>query len=348
MAMVQLKGGTIFPIQPVKTTTSLQMSSFNVNTSDFAASAFIAQKSGVLETVEFQGSGTAATFRVSVQARNSSDGNPSGTNLVYRDIAVGANGWYIPGKMTSNGTDGGTPLTLVKGDIYFIKMIATAGVGFASNVAVAQPANLYNVNDQGSGVLRGGAPLSLGIRFSDGSFYATSPFSIQSKTILGSAINTGTTPDEVGTLFSFPTNVLIGGISVLCDLDGDAELRIYDIEDSTLTPLRTVAVDKDLRTDSNQGEIFAMFPDLLISANHLYVATIRPTSATSLTPIGYTVNASAQLALMGGAHPWSWVQRTDNGSFSETPTQRPLISLYVTGADQEIGGSPTTGFEGEA
>lgn len=351
MAMVQLKGGQLFPVQLSPSNVPFAQSSLSVNASDFASAIFIAQKSGTLETIEFMGSGTSTTFRISVQAISATSGDPSGTDLVRRDVVYNSASaaWQIPGKMTSDGTNGGTPLTLVKGDKYFVKLRTTAGNGTAVSLRTNQPHDLYSVTDQGAGNQRSKTDaLTMAIRYSDGTFYAQSPFSVPAKTISSAAINSTTTPDEVGMFFSLPTNVLIGGISWRGDLDGDAEFRIYDSEDIAAGPLRTVAVDKDIRFDTGEGEHFVMFSDLFIAANHRYIATVRPTTSTSITPASYTVNSAAMLALMGGSDPWSWVERTDLGNFAETTTKRPLFSVFITGLDQEIGGSPTTGFEGEA
>jgi hypothetical protein len=355
--IVNLVGGAFFPspIHPSNTTASMNSTPELFNGERWAVK-FAAPVSGTLDGLEFriknQG-GILTTITASIQAIDASTGNPSGTKIVKRDVSAAVtpiDQWLSSGKITSDGTDGGSTLSLVKGTEYFAVFdISTIAGDITPGRQGSNPyVNLFAADFQSSAWSKIATVFSfIAIRMADGTYPSMAPgiWPVLNHTL--DTINTTTTPDEIAASFSFPADTLVGGAQFRLDLAGDAQIVLYDSETGAVLATSNT-LDKDAKQTSI-GEYFVRFPaDVLCSANKTYLMAVKPTTSTSMKVFGYTVNNTAMLDLTDGGTNWRWASRVDGGSWTYDNTKRPWMSALVTGIDQEVGGQPQAGFAGNA
>lgn len=319
-----------------------------------AAHIISCPKSGTLDKVEFRAAAVSQSpgsngIKISFQTVDPADGDPDETVDQFRTITSGisSGAWVIPGLMTSDGTDSGTKRTVTKGELIAIVwefQSFQAGADFTLGALDTIPGSTPYFDHKLGGVWGKEAfSASIALKYDDGTYPYVQGFCYPCATLTTDAINTGTTPDEIGMTFSFSSDVLIGGASVRVDLDGNADVVIYD---SQYNVMATVSLDKDIRVDTTMRYYSVQFPDFRALANEIYTLAVKPTSATSVTIPSYTVNAAGMLDQIEGGGSWFMRTRTDAGAWTDLTTQRPWFCVQVTGIDQEVGGQPSTGFVG--
>lgn len=305
---------------------------------------FEVPKTGTLDKAEFRlGAVTfngASVFRVSFQNVDLTTGFPDATQDQYRDMtALSANAWNAPGLMTSDGTDGGAKRSVTKGDllaVVFEYQTFTAADSVVlsyldtSSVFGNFP---YGALFTGTWAANTGTPL-LALKYNDGSYHV--PIGSIPVASLNSVttFNTGSTPDERGLLFQFPFPVEVEGAWVRTDLDGDAELILYDNAD---VAQRTVTLDKDVDATAAGAYRRHIFSSALsLSANTNYRLVMKPTSATNLSVYDWLSGVS--LANYIGGSTWKYTERTDAGVWTDTADKRPWMGLILSGFDDAAGG----------
>jgi hypothetical protein len=326
--------------------------------------AFIvpATKSGTLDKFEFRlttvTQAPANGLKCSFQAVDATTGVPSGTPLAYRVVTSGltANTWIVPGLLTDDGTDGGVKHTVTRGDLVACVIefqSFTAGDNLTVTTSddggtTAQPfaGRAYHAHFTASWAkATAGAPV-VALKYNDAT-YGPIPQGLPISSVLASAIGTGSTPDELGTVFQLVAPMRVGGAWVRVDLDGDADVVLYDSDGTTV--LESASIDKDIRPSTAAFGYFVPFDtdvDLLDATTYRMV--VKPTTATTLTVYGVTVNSAAIVGAIGGAGTaFHRTARTDAGSWIETTTIRPFVGLWVTGIeDGGSGGEPSFVFVG--
>lgn len=358
MALQDLLGGMMYPV-PSRTNVALY--SYGAISMD-ASGEKIAyripiQKSGTIDKIGFKFSATQTPtavngIKVSLQASDLATGTPTGTILAYRNVTSGLalDGWLETGKITSDGTDGGSQVDVTRGQILFVVF---EFISFQSGdrvdlqtLAGSPYQNLYYGLFQSSTwskLVSSGAPI-VSVKYTDGTYPLLVGGLYPVKALTTHTFNNTSSPDEIGSAFSFPTRILIGGVIVRVDLDGDAEVRLYN---ESLQLVASKTLDKDEKQSINGGEFFVMFDsDVQYPGNEQWIMSIAPTSATNISIASYDVDQAEMLDLTDGGSAWRFVSRADSGDWTFNNLRRAWFSLWVTGTDHEVGGQPSAGFEG--
>jgi hypothetical protein len=182
------------------------------------------------------------------------------------------------------------------------------------------------------------------IEYDDGSYYycpATFPVMVTGTV----ALNTGTTPDEAGLLFTRPYPGKIAGAWVGLDADGDFDLVWYDGTAGT----RVASVDKDVRVTTTGAVGYVPFEtEVEFAKDTTYVLAVKPTTVTSVTLSFIDVATAAewdQLTVGQGAFTYVTAKDpTTKADFTETTTRRPMIGVLLSALDDGAGGSGTSVF----
>lgn len=329
-----------------------------------AAYTFICPVSGTLDTLEFycdfNSSDPATTLKVSFQNLDSDD-LPDGNVDQYRIITVGdfATVWIAPGLMTDDGTDTGVKRTVTRGQkLACVVEFESSNTGDLIGLGMIHMQEDTVRRSVGGCLYNSGAWSRLSgagvgaLKYQENPFtgqeYYPMPEFIPANGLNITAINTGTTPDEMGLEFAFPANVRIGGasMSLTTSTDGAAfDCVLYDHANAVLD-----TVPMKLHTELFPGNGYTYWTvkfsrDWLIEANQPYKVTVKPSSATSLILLELSFADSLILSNVYGyrdngnnEHAWISVSRTNNGTFSQTASL-PLISLNITGVDMDAGGA---------
>jgi len=355
MAFQTITGGLWLPLPTVHTVgaPSYIPGSLLIDASaEKAAFIFRAPKTGTLDKAEIRTGavtlGGSSVLRLSFQDVDLTTGFSDGTQDQYRDIAaasVSANSWLAPGLMTSDGTDGGTKRSVTVGDQLSVVLeystftasdsviwaiLGAAGVG--QTISAFPTAALYTAS---WAFYSGGFPV-MALKYSDGTYAGVGDFVCVASAVNSVTYNSGSTPDERALYFQLPAPVKVGGAWVRCDLDGDADVVLYDSDGSSV--LSSASCDKDVRSQTSGGNLFVRFAEATLAASTTYRLSIKPTSATSLTLYDFDVSAAAILGAVAGGSNWHFSSRTDAGAWSQVTTKRIWAGLLVTAIDDGVGG----------
>ncbi len=318
--------------------------------------AFIisAPRSGTIDTLEFRCAAVTQDpgsngIKLSFQGIDATTGNPNESITHFRVITTGfsSGAWVIPGLITSDGTDTGTKKTVVRGELFaFVYEFESwqGGSDFTLGALDTDTGHVpYFCHKTGGSWVKEVFSPTLGLKYEDGGYPYVSGFGFPCASLATATINNGTTPDEIGMTFAFPSDVLIGQVALRVDLDGDADVILYDSEG---VAQRTVSLDKDVRSSTGMSYLVPQFADFRCLANQEYTVAIKPTTSTSIIVAYYTVNSASMLTEMEGGASWHWRERTDGGEWTDTLDRKPWFHVLITGLDHEVGGQPSTGFEG--
>lgn len=362
MAMERVPGGMFYPQVPPFPAglPAFVSTALTCNASGHSVACILkAPKSGVLDGFEILlGSSPVAAngLRFSFQTVGTSSGDPDGTVDQYR-IITPASGWNASGLMTSDGTDSGAKRTVARDEVIACVVdfpSFSSGDSFSARQLNANSAQQvpYTYHFTSTGV-RTGEPLCLALKYEDGTY----PFlqgNIYPVSTL-SSISLNPSPAEIAMAFQFPSEVLLGGASFRMTLpsSGDPRMVLYgpDNEELSSSLIRRGIT----RSVSSSLHVFSFFSrDIKIRANETYRLAIRGGIGTAAAVQGYNVASSDLLHVLEGGPAWVWASRSDytgsgaSGTWTEIATRRPWAHLLVTGIDHEIGGSPSTGYEGES
>src|SRR5262249_54512972 len=136
-----------------------------------------------------------------------------------------------------------------------------------------------------------------------------------------SAINTGTTPDEMALQFSVPFACKLDGAWVAVAIG--AAGRNFDVVlyDGT-NPIATVSVDAEYLSATGSRLVEVSFSEVTLTPDTTYYLDIKPTTANSVTGYSFTVANANHFQAHAGGTSWQYATRTDAGAWSATPTQR--------------------------
>ena len=311
-----------------------------------AAAIVRAPKAGVISKVWWRTMNvtTGDTVDVRLETVDAATGAPTGTLL-----GANSNASQVVGSGDDNTvftTTLTTGPTVAKGDLFAIVIVQGAVPG------VMEVATLQGSASGGNGGRWGQFPYSalyttswakssnvvcMTFEYDDGS-YAQLPGVFPASTLLSESFNTGSTPDEIGNIFQVPFPCTVGGAWVLSSLAGDATLKLYDSDGSTV--LASVALDKDVRGGQNRPYEVPFTSSITLTKDTNYRLTLLPTSATNVAMEGLTVNAAAVMnAFCGGANMHR-TERTDAGAWTQTTTSRMWMGVFIDGLDDgvQVGG----------
>jgi len=187
-------------------------------------------------------------------------------------------------------------------------------------------------------------PPAVYFEYSDGSVVGTG-MSTPVVTVSGNnTINSSSTPDEVGNLFSIPFPAKVVGVRVTVDPDDEAfDVVLYDSDGTTI--LSSLSADGDVvqgLTTTNAVVAYLYFTaSSNISANTNYRIVYKPTTTTNHTWFNFTSTAAALDAYPMGNECYQ-TSRTDGGAWSDDTTKRVMIYPLFSGFDDGVGGGLKT------
>jgi hypothetical protein len=201
----------------------------------------------------------------------------------------------------------------------------SSDLGIASGTFLGFPYKLSGTSGTMSAAAPNG-PIVLALEYSDGSF-AYMPGTNPVKTVTNTTFNSGSSPDEIGLYFKFPTKVRVGGFYCIIDLDADCDVVLYDSNGTSV--LETVTLDKDLRGSTSATLRFQRFASgYELVANTFYRLAYKPGASNVTVPdLGY--DSAAMLNQLSPGSDWVYTSRTDGGAWSQINTRRPVMGLMV-------------------
>lgn len=355
MALVAIVGGLWIPYAPAFAATAPAFTSKLMDASAEGVAAIIeVPKTGTLDKFEWL-AGTV-TLNANSQIRSSfqdvslTTGAPDGTVDQFRNTAgsgISTNTWTVPGLITSDGTDTGAKRSVTRGG--FLACVIDYSTFTAGDVLNVQTLSTDDIAALASGGIpytmqfTGAGPWAdqtqqpiVGLKYNDGTYAYVGGVTYPIQALNTVLFNSASTPDERGSIIRFPAPVRVGAAWVRIDLDGDADLVLYDSDG--ITALETVSMDKDVR----QGLVgrtrqIRFATDRALLANTNYRLVVKPTSVTDLTIYDFDVNAAALLDGVEGGQTWQYTQRTDAGAWTQTVTKRPWMGVLVTHIDDGAG-----------
>lgn len=173
------------------------------------------------------------------------------------------------------------------------------------------------------------------LKYNDGS-YGYMPRVHPYSAINTHTVNTGTTPDEIALVFTPPGPCELSDGYIWADLDGDADIVLYDSGDNVLT---SVSLDKEVRNATGVGVPLTFgFPDLEpLTAGATYRMALKPTSATSVLTYSFDVAAAAILDQLAGGQAFHYRAATDGVWDAAVLTRRPFFGLTLASIDNGAG-----------
>jgi hypothetical protein len=175
------------------------------------------------------------------------------------------------------------------------------------------------------------------VEYSDGSYaYGPTVYPYAAITT-GGGYASNSTPDEQGLYFSFPYPVTVAGAWMVADLDGAADLILYDADGSST--LRSLSFDSDVRQTTTNLVLKRKFTSpVTLTANTSYRLVLKPTTTTLIVLPNFDVNSAAVMGAFEGGQDFHFTSRTDEGSWSQTTTRRPMMGLMIEAFDDGTGG----------
>jgi hypothetical protein len=159
-----------------------------------------------------------------------------------------------------------------------------------------------------------------------------------SASITSTAINSGTTPDEVAFAFTIPATLLstyqVAGVWFPCTTPNTGTTVKLILYDGT-TVLQDVTYDSDYSASpgGTHNNIRGFFDEATLStlnAGSTYRIGIQPQTATGISPFRVNVSAQADFEAWPGGQNF-WVStRTDAGAWTDILTQRLIGGIIIS------------------
>jgi hypothetical protein len=308
-------------------------------------------KTGTLHSFEFRtgavGNNPDNGIRLSFQDVSLTTGDPDGTQDQYCDItaSLSASTWQVPpNALTDDGTSGGNKRSVTAGDLVacvveYVSFTASDSFNISMVSPIAVQQEHYGDHYTASWAKQTGAAPSLALKYDDGTYGEFDVVAWPISAVSSLSYGNGSTPDEYALRFQVPIACRAGGCWVVSDLDGAADVVLYDASN---TVLASVSLDPDVRAAGSTQHFTETFSTSVeLSANTTYRLALKPTSATTLTLPAFDVNTAALMACVSGGAEWYRSSRTDAGAWTDTTTSRPLMGLIFDGFES---GGATGGF----
>lgn len=311
---------------------------------------FIVPKSGTLETFEFHTHSvtTGNDLKISFQDVVPTTGAPDEIVDQFRVVTgYAANSWIVPGKITSDGTDAGTPRTVTAGDLL---AVVIEWNGAAGSIQLKAWAGLPSI-DHPYGVTKTTSWskhlnfLVGALKYTDGSYVPLSfaGFPI----VLGSAIifptfvfNSGSSPDEHGLRFSFPFRCKLNGFTWWCGPNSGAADVTFKLYDNADTVLWSRNFDADQFRANVEGFITVFFSPIDIIPNAIYRLTVVANNTLANFTVRYLeVPTNAHLGAFPGGTTTYGTTRTDAGAWTDITTRRYFLGFIISDIDNGVGTS---------
>lgn len=321
---------------------ALVASTINAATDKYAL-IFRVPHSGDIETIEFRlgtvGNNPDNGLRISLQDLNSA-GDPDGVQDQFRTIPgpFTSVSWITPGLITSDGTDGGTKRTVTAGQmlavvIEFESFVASDSVTISGLDNPTDPGGIsgyeYYTDHFDAGAWS--VALNIGVialKYVTDGYKNIAHDWAPILAVTATAYNTGSSSDEYALRFQVPMDMTIDGGWVRADIDGDADLVLYDSDGTTV--LASGSFDASARPQTGAHNHHVNFSPVNLLANTTYRLALKPTTGTSVTLYGFTANSNALMAAApGGGTSWYRSNRADAGSWTDETAERPWMGIHI-------------------
>lgn len=364
MAQERIRGGMWIPKPPPFGTATPAFSSILMDASaEKVAFIFQVPRTGALDKFEFRIGASAQLptngLKVSFQTVNTLTGDPSGVVAQYRVVTgLSANSWVVPGLLTDDGTDTGVKRSTARGGwlacVIEFQSFSASDVVNVSTLNLSSTALLAGptyANHYTSAWAKQTSGMVMALKYDDGTYeYIHGEiFPIKDLHAAGGEGN------DTGLAFSLPTDMLLGGVyarivynaalndilSVIVTRESDGEVMDTLSVDSSAIQASTAAQTYFFRFHHDPA--LTDQAETLLRANEVYILSIVPDVADTIGFYEFEVESAEMMdALEGGASFHKW----DIASQSHSLTRRPWMGLLLTGADHEIGGNPSVGWQG--
>lgn len=207
---------------------------------------------------------------------------------------------------------------------------------FGGTPANGDPLTLYGTHNGTSwGNSTAANPLAFGVVMDVDWWNPSNVLPPSSTPTTNSSFHSGSTPDEYGNRMNLPACTAYG-IEVYSDLDGAADICLYDDSGTVLASASSVAADRKVTSNSHYKFYFSS-PVALSAGWHRI--TLKPTTTTNVTRY-----ISPHVSMSGGRSMGSdcyLTSRTDSGAFTDTTDSLMAIWLIARTTDSGGGGGPS-------
>lgn len=228
-----------------------------------------------------------------------------------------------------------TPATAVRGDQVSLRIWPTGTPPDVSNRANFSTTGTGNIvhpsvpNYTTSWTGNNGYPLGWAVRYNDGTVYGFATNIVNT----APEIESDTTPDEIGALFTSPFNMVCVGARIMLlatDPSAPYTVKLYDSLNNVLGTI--VVTDEDMYWGA--GTLDFTWPvQISLIAGQQYRLTITSDSTTLGVTIGNLTFESLasknnNITLPEVSH-WVRTSRTNGGAWSEVTTDYPWFGLFI-------------------
>lgn len=259
-------------------------------------------------------------------------GTPPAYQMVFKDMAGNAYGGCAAQSINFTATGWqwitlGTPATASAGDIIDAVLEPTASAPDASNCVTVRYKGMGALSFlpqlatfTTSWILQG--QHGVGVLYSDDSVAIPGVYD-------GCLdMDTDTTPDEAGGLFTLPFACKCRGIQVNVRLASAASDFTISLLDASNNVLGTATWDATYGADN--GEYDFAFDEVSLSASTQYRAIIKPTTTTNVGLTMAQCDAAASKLWFPEGERWQLSERTDEGAWTNTATAVPMLGLILS------------------
>lgn len=352
MALQAIKGEVRLPVYPRIDSTPVPGGTTGVlldASGEKFACIFTIPKNGTLHKVWFR-TGTVTvgdTVKVSFQDVGA-DGFPDELVDQYRTVVIADandNAGFTTGILSSDGTDDGTKRSVTFGQEVAIVIEYNSYVAGNLYIAYSDALGFTGENYPYMAQKIGAGPTwaktgnqtwpIIAIEYSDGTYEPINALPIASTTL--QAFNSGTAvSDEYALAFTLPFSCRVKGMGAMMELDGDCDFVLY--EGTTVRASISLDADKRSSTGLNIENRLFTAPYTLVKDTQYRIA-VKPTTATSLNLLYFTVSAAAIMDSFDGGQSFFQSTRLNEGGWSDTTTNRPFIWLLLDAFDDGVGGA---------
>lgn len=351
MPLQTLMGGLEFPNRPMAFAggPNVPASAFTLDAaSEKAALVFRSTVTKSIRKVHFRTGTvtTGATVDVRIETVSSA-GDPSGTlfgtntNVSHVIADANDNAWLLTAALTADAavTQGGLVAVVIVNPAVSPGNFTIANYGDDVNSGGFPYGDLFTSSWAKQG---NGCPL-IYVEYSDGTYEAIYGITPNGAPINTRTFNNTSTPDERGSKFKLPFPCRVSGCWLWADTDGDYDVVLYDTDGSTILGNggsgSTVVVGNAVtnRSANQSGFHYHAFKAAVTLAKDVfYRLTVLPTTTTSLIMYDFDVPTVAMLDMFSGGQNMHATERTDAGAWTDTPTQRAYLGLFVDQLDDGV------------
>lgn len=195
---------------------------------------------------------------------------------------------------------------------------------------------------------RNGSATHFAIQYDDGDIYG---FPVTGA--IDWSIDSGTTPDEVGSKFTVPVEMYCIGMlfptNAYSDVGCIFDVYLYDADD-TVVASKTGIDMSDYWTVYGQAPVY-WENEVILEKDAIYRLTLKPTTTNNLLMFGYRFESAASRATksLPESDRWTYTKRTDGGSWTDDDTAYCHLGLIISDivSTSGSGGGPgATGYYG--